>query len=136
LTLGQTFDLLLKRKPDVLNELNSEGESLLFLLISSKNAVDVDVVQLLLDRGADPLQRNRNGKTPLDEAARNSCQFKCFRLMVGYLRQRKDWDVLEKYVAWVQRVKHKTAEEFLLNIAFDSLGEQQTQSFMSCQHGA
>jgi ankyrin repeat protein len=135
LILGQIFDLLLKRKPDVLKELNSEGESLLFQLISSKNAVDVDVVQLLLDRGADPLQQNRNGKTPLDEAARNSCQFKSFRLMVRYLRQRKDWGLLEKYVAWVQRVNHKTAEEFLLEIAIDSLGRQQTQRFMACQHG-
>jgi ankyrin repeat protein len=136
LTLGHIFDLLLTRKPEVLNELNSEGESVLFQLISSKNAIDERVVELLLDRGADPLQQNRNGKTPLDEATRNSCQFKCFRLMVRYLRQRKDWDVLEKYVAWVQKIRRKTAEEFLLKIAMDSLGKQQTQRFMACQHGA
>jgi ankyrin repeat protein len=97
-----------------------------------KNAVDEGVVRLL-DRGADPLQQNWSGRTLLDEAARNSC---CFRLMVRYLRQRKDWDVLEKYVAWVQKIERKTAEEFLLKIAIDSLGKQQTQRFMACQHGA
>jgi hypothetical protein len=29
LTLGQIFNLLIKRKPEVLNELNSKGESVL-----------------------------------------------------------------------------------------------------------
>jgi ankyrin repeat protein len=109
-------DYLLERKPGVLYELNSEGESVLFRLMSLKNVVAEDAVQLLLDHGADPLQQHQNGKTPLNEAARNSCQLKCFRLMVIFLEQRKEWSVFEKQVAWLLKIMRKTAEEFLLEV--------------------
>jgi ankyrin repeat protein len=113
----QIIDFLLKRKPTALCELNSEGKSILFQLMSSeKHMVYPDAVKLLLDRGADPLQQNQDGGTPLRETAKHGQQMQSFWLMERYLKRRDDWHIQRKIVACEKETMNKNAEEYVRKV--------------------
>jgi ankyrin repeat protein len=115
--LEQIIDFLLKRKPTALCELNSEGKSVLFQLMSSeKHVVYPDAVKLLLDRGADPLQQNQDGDTPLRETAKNGQQMQSFWLMEKFLKRRDDWHIQRKIVACQKETMNKNAAEYIKKV--------------------
>lgn len=92
------IDFLLQRNSQALRDLDSEGYSVLFrLMMPHHYEASRDAVQQLLDRGADPLQRNQSGGTPLEEAARNN-RFVPFWTMTKHLEKRGKWHVIGPYV--------------------------------------
>jgi ankyrin repeat protein len=90
---------------------------------SEKHMVYPDAVKLLLDRGADPLQQNqdggtplRDGGTPLRETAKHGQQMQSFWLMERYLKRRDDWHIQRKIVACEKETMNKNAEEYVRKI--------------------
>ncbi|KAL2801903.1 ankyrin repeat-containing domain protein [Aspergillus granulosus] len=131
--LSQIIDFLLERNPRALCELNSDGQTILFRLIASdRHGTRTDAVRLLLDRGANPLQKNlirntplgeaaRNGyqsrNTPLGEAARNGYQHKSFGLMREYLQRRGDWHVIGRIVVQLDKVFKENFDQLIQDIS-------------------
>jgi ankyrin repeat protein len=114
---NQVMDFLLKRNPRALSGLNSDGQTVLFELIASDNhEVRHEEVQLLLDHGANPLQKNLNGNTPLDEVARRPRLYYSFLSMVEYLQRRDDWHVIGPRVDRLREAMKKNLQGLLENL--------------------
>jgi ankyrin repeat protein len=117
---NQVIDFLLKRNPRALSGLNSDGQTVLFELIASDDhQASCKQVQLLLDHGANPLQKNLNGNTPLNEVARRPRLFYCFLVMVEYLRRRDDWHVIGPRVDQLEKAIKKNLQGLIKHLCRD-----------------
>ncbi|KAL4744557.1 ankyrin repeat-containing domain protein [Aspergillus terricola var. indicus] len=113
-TRSQTIDFLLQRNSRALRDLDSDGYSVLFRLMTPYCLeVCKDAMWQLLDRGADPLQRNQSGGTPLEEAAKN-IRFTPFRTMAEYLEQRDDWHVIGPYVDRQDQILKENIRKYIV----------------------
>ncbi|KAL2801960.1 ankyrin repeat-containing domain protein [Aspergillus granulosus] len=111
----QIIDFLLERNPAALSKIDLDGRSVLFRLMSTTHPVPMEAVRHLLLRGADPLQQDNSGNAPLDEAARNGRQFRCFWCMKQFLDQRDDRDINER-VAKLCPIMMENAERYLKDL--------------------
>ncbi|KAL2802110.1 ankyrin repeat-containing domain protein [Aspergillus granulosus] len=109
------INFLLERNQEALSEINSDGQSLLFRLMSSGHPVAPEAIRFLLRRGADPLQQDNSGNTPFDEAARNGRQFRSFFIMKNFLEQRDDRYINER-VAKGYSIMKENAGKYLRDL--------------------